>query len=294
MKYSIDYEEEALTELGRQEMAKAALKLPIPSATLGPPVKIHILTGAKHWYQSAFCLWSFSAASGRAVIPFIFDDGSLKLEQLEALKRLFPKLRFMGASQTLERLDEFLPRSRYPSLRTQQEINPMFKKLLDIHAGETEWRLQMDSDILFFRNPEFLIDWHDMPSCSIHLKGVRNAYICSISDLGELAGQPVRQRVNAGLLGLRSIEIDWEQMEFWTERLLQNGGKPHLMEQTLYGLHLTGKSCIALDPQDYVLLPEPPEAYECKAIMHHYIVHSKRWHFQRNWRCFCTGNIAVS
>jgi len=132
MIYSIDYQDEALTELGRQEMEKAVFKLPIPSATLGPPVKLHIVTGAKHWYQAAFCLWSFSPVSGRTVAPFIFDDGSLKLDQLEALQRLFPKLRF----QTLERLDEFLPRSRYPSLRSQQQINPFYKKILDIHSGE--------------------------------------------------------------------------------------------------------------------------------------------------------------
>jgi len=293
MRYSIDYEDEALTELGRQKMEKAAFKLPIPSAILGPPVKLHILTGTRHWYQTAFCLWSFSVVSGRRVIPFIFDDGSLKLEQLEVLKRLFPKLRFMGAQQTLDRLDEFLPRKHYPSLRTQQQINPMFKKLLDIHAGESDWRLQMDSDILFFRNPEFLINWHDRPNYSIHLKGIRNAYSCSISYLSELVGRPVRQRVNAGLLGLRSIEIDWEQMEFWTQKLLQNGGKPHLMEQTLYGLHLSENKCLALDPEEYVLLPEPPEVYECKAVMHHYIVHSRRWHFQRNWKRIFKENIAV-
>jgi len=293
MRYGIDYEEEALTELGRQEMEKAAFELPIPSATLGPPVKIHILTGANHWYQTAFCLWSFSAASGRTVMPFIFDDGSLKLEQLEALKRLFPKLRFIGASQTLERLDEFLPHSRYPSLRSQQKVNPMFKKLLDIHAGEKDWRLQMDSDILFFRSPDFLINWHDMPCCSIHLKGIRNAYSCSISYLSELAGQPVRQRVNAGLLGLRSIEIDWEQMEFWAQKLLQVGGKSKLMEQTLYGLHLTGNSAIALPPERYVLLPEPPEVHECKAIMHHYISHSRKWYLQRNWRRFFEDNLII-
>jgi len=274
-------------------METAAFKLPIPSATLGPPVKLHLLTGTKHWYQTAFCLWSFSTASGRIVAPFVFDDGSLKLEQLEALKRLFPNLRFMGASQTLERLDGFLPIKRYPSLRAQQQVNPMFKKLLDIHAGETDWRIQMDSDILFFRRPEFLINWYDMPNCSIHLKGIRNAYSCSIAYLAELAGKPVRQKVNAGLLGIRSIDIDWEQMEFWTKKLLQAGGKAHLMEQTLYGLHLTGNSCISLPSKDYVLLPEPSEVHECKAIMHHYIVHSRKWYFQKNWKVLIEGDLGI-
>jgi len=294
MRYGINDEEEALTELGRQEMEKAALKLPTPSATLGPPVKLHIVTGTKHWYQTAFCLWSFSAASGRTVAPFIFDDGSLKLEQLEALKRLFPKLRFMGASQTLERLDEFLPRRRYPSLRFQQEINPFYKKILDVHAGEKSWRLQLDSDILFFHCPDFLVEWHDSPTKPLHAQGIKNAYSSSISYLSELAGQPVRQRVNTGLLGLRGIEIDWEQMEFWSKKLVKDAGKPPLLEQTLWGLHLTGRECVVPNPEDYLLLPEPPEVHECKAIMHHYISHSRKWYFQQSWKHFSLENPDMS
>jgi len=290
LRYSSNPQDEALTELGRQEMEQAAYKLPVPSATQGPHVKIHILTGDKHWYQAAFCLWTFSATSGRVVAPFIFDDGSLKLEQIEALKRLFPRLKFMGASETLDRLDEFLPERRYPSLRAQQKINPMYKKILDIHAGEKEWRLQMDCDILFFHAPEALLKWHDSPDLSLYLRDIKDSYSCSIETLNSLARQPIISKFNAGLVGVRSIDVEWGKMEFWSKKIIAEGGPSHLHEQTLWALHFTEHDCVALDHKDYMLLPNPTECHECRAVMHHYVAQSRKWYFQKNWRRFIAGN----
>jgi len=280
----------SLTEKGGREMEQAAYRLPPPSPTKGPPVKLHILTGELHWYQAAFCLWSFAAASGRAVAPVIFDDGSLKLEHVEALKRTFPNLEFVGATQSLERLDAYLPDSHFPTLRAQHRVNPIYKKLLNIHVGQMEWRLQMDSDILFFRSPEFVLKWYDSPQAQLYLYDIKNAYSASIDYLSELAGRPVLQRVNAGLLGIRSVEIDWEQIEFWSKKLTVHGGSTHHVEQTLFALHLSDRECIFPDPKDYVLLPEPPEAIECKAVMHHYVAQARLWLLQRNWRRFIGEN----
>jgi len=275
---------------GGEEMELAAYHLPQPSPTKGPPVKIHILTGERYWFQAAFCLWSFAATSGRAVAPVIFDDGSLKLEHIEALKRTFPNLTFFGATESLERLDAYLPESHFPTLRAQHRVNPIYKKLLDIHVGEAEWHFQMDSDILFFRSPEFILKWYDSPQAHLYLRDIKNAYSASMDYLSELAGRPMLPQVNVGILGIRSVDIDWEQIEFWAKKLTAHGGSAHHVEQTLYALHLSDRECIYPDPKDYVLLPEPPEAVECKAVMHHYVAYAKLWHFQRNWRRFVVGN----
>jgi hypothetical protein len=31
-------------------------------------------------------------------------------------------------------------------------------------------------------------------------------------------------------------------------------------------------------------MPVPPEARDCRAVMHHYVAASKRWYFQHNWQ----------
>src|SRR4051812_40772243 len=78
------------TGQGRQEMEQAAHELPQLSSTSGAPVELHLLTGRRFWYQTAFCLWTLAFQSGRRVAPVIYDDGTLTAEFREPLEKLFP------------------------------------------------------------------------------------------------------------------------------------------------------------------------------------------------------------
>jgi len=276
-----------LTELGRQEMEAAAYTLAPPPSGCGNPVELHFLTGKKYWFQTAFCLWSFAAASKRPLAPVLFDDGSLSESYIEPLKRLFPTLRIITAAESLARLDQFLPESRYPSLRARRLVYPHLKKLLDLHVGQRGYRLQMDSDLLFFRSPDCLLDWHDNPQCPLHAEDVSNAYGYPLGMLAELSGYPnVPERVNAGLLGLRSEDFDWDKMEYWCRELLTRKGPSYYQEQAFLAMLLAGRECIVPAPSDYVILPKPPEALRCEAVMHHYVAESRRWYYPHNWRRF--------
>lgn len=272
------------TEAGRRDMEAAALTLPPPPPGEGAPVTLHLLTGRRFWYQTAFCLWSFASAAGRPLRPVLLDDGTLAADCVEPLRRLFPALRILSAADIEARLDAVLPQSRFPALRARRRDFPLLRKLLDPHAGESGWRLQIDSDLLFFRRPDRLIDWHDHPVRPLRAEDMANAYGYPIKLLDELAGRQIPERVNTGLLGLRSEEIDWERMEFWCRELLVRGGPQYYQEQALAALHLAGRDCVVPPPHDYVLLPTPPEALRCQAVMHHYVAHSKRWYFQYCWR----------
>lgn len=282
------------TEEGRHAMEAAAAHLPVlpPTPTGAAPVTLHLLTGSRFWYQTAFCLWSFARTVQRPLAPVIFDDGSLTAEFSAPLLRLFPAARIVSAPEILSRLDTDLPTSRFPSLRARRLEFPLLRKLLDPHVGLTGWRLLIDSDLLFFRRPGLLLDWLDDPLQPLHAEDIANAYGYPISLLGELAGRPVPERVNTGLLGLRSEDIDWERLEYWCEALLRRGGPQYYQEQALVALLLAGRECTVLPPADYVLLPRPPEALACRAVMHHYVAYSKRWYFQSNWRRFAPPNPA--
>ena len=275
-----------LTEQGRREMEIAAAHLstlpPLPAGAA--PVTLHVLTGRRFWYQTAFCLWSFARAAQRPVTPVILDDGSLTAEFSAPLLRLFPAARILSAADILGRLDAHLPATRFPSLRARRLEFPLLRKLLDPHAGLAGWRLLIDSDLLFFRRPTTLLDWHDAPALPLRAEDIANAYGYPLALLNELAGQPVAERINTGLLGLRSDDIDWDRLEFWCRSLLARGGPQYYQEQALVALLLAGRECVVPPPDDYVLLPQPPEALACRAVMHHYVAHSKRWYFQHGWR----------
>jgi hypothetical protein len=275
------------TRLGEAEMAEAARRLPpvpAPSEPAAPPVVMHLLTGRRYWHQTAFCLWTFARHSGRQLAPVILDDGTLSAEFADPLRRLFPLARVEGEKDIIARLDERLPAARFPFLRARRKEFPLLRKLTDLHAGLGGWRLFIDSDLLFLRRPDFLIDWHDRPDRPLRGEDVVTSYGYPLPLLAELAGRPVTERINTGTLGLRGDELDWERLEFWCRELQTRVGPHYYQEQALVALLLAGRDCAVPPPEDYVVLPSPPEALARRAVMHHYVAHSKRWYFQHNWR----------
>lgn len=271
------------TEAGRLEMEAAVPRL-VPTVGTGAPVTLYLLTGKKYWYQTAFCLWTFAHHSGRPLAPVIHDDGSLTAMQRDGLQRLFPATRFVSDTEAVATLDQALPAARFPFLRERRRAFALLRKITDIHAGQHGWRLFIDSDMLFFRRPDFLLAWHDAPDRPLRGEDIINAYGYRLELLAELAGRPVPERVNTGTLGLRSDAIDWDRMEYWCRELQTRVGPHYYQEQALIALLLAGVDCAVPPPQDHVVLPRPPEALAPRAVMHHYVAHSKRWYFQYRWR----------
>jgi hypothetical protein len=276
--------QERRTERGRLEMEAAALTLPPLLASPGRPLELHLLTGRRFWYQTAFCLWTLARHAGRPLAPVIYDDGSLTDEFRVPLARLFPATRFVPHSETIARLDEHLPDARFPALRERWLNYPNIRKLTDPHIGRTGWKLVLDSDLLFFRRPEFLLNWLDAPGRPLHAVDCETSYGYSRPLMNELAGAPVADLLNVGLTGLDSREIDWEKLEHWCRTLIAREHTSYYLEQALIAMLVAGRSCAIAPACDYVTLPQPPEVHDCRAVMHHYVAHSKRWYFQHNWR----------
>jgi hypothetical protein len=272
------------TETGRQEMEAAAAELPALPTSGPSQVAIHLLTGRRFWYQTAFCLWSLSKSSGRAVAPVIYDDGTLDDNVRAPLARIFPLARFIERSDCIRRLDEFLPVSRYPSLRERWTNYPHIRKLIDPHVGGGGWKLVSDSDLLFFRSPDFLLHWVDNPTAPLHAVDCETSYGYSRPLMDRLATRPVADLVNVGLTGLNSGELDWDRIEHWCSELLAREGTHYYLEQALVAMILAGRECSIAPARDYVTLPRKPEVQACQAAMHHYVAESKRWYFQQNWR----------
>jgi len=264
-------------------MESAAPRLPVLDGH-SPPLELHVVTGRRFWYQTAFCLWTFERHSGRRLQPTIYDDGTLTERFMIPLRRLFPQATFVTASETRARLDSCLPASRYPTLRDRWIHYPNIRKLIDVHAGRSGWKLVVDSDLLFFRRPSLLVDWLDDPSRPLHAVDVATSYGYSRQLLASLADRPVEDLVNVGLTGLDGDEIDWDQLEMWCRTLHEREGTHYYLEQALVAMMVAGRPCTVAPRREYVTLPDPAEAVECRAVMHHYVGNSKRAYFRDNWR----------
>ena len=158
-----------ITERHRREMEAAADRLPALPEFPGPaPVTLHLLTGQRFWYQTAFCLHSFARAARTTVQAEIYDDGSIDAACAGRLHRLGPNLHLHPAGEIQTKLDRHLPAEKYPVLRERWLHYPNLRKLTDVHLGSTGWKLVLDSDLLFFRRPTLLLDWLAAPDRPLH------------------------------------------------------------------------------------------------------------------------------
>jgi hypothetical protein len=270
---------------GMTEMTEAAAALPIPQAADGlPPLRPHLLTGARFWDQTAFCLWTLARRSGRRLAPVIHDDGSLADPHRESLRRLFPEAEFPTQASTIARLDALLPEARYPRLRERWRNYPNIRKLLDVHAGSSGWKLVLDSDMLFFRRPDELIAWMDAPSRPLHAVDCAESYGYRRPLMQALAGAPIAPLVNVGLCGLDSSGIDWDRMEAWITTLERAQGQSYYLEQALTAMLTAGQDCTVLEAGRYVTMPSRSECLAPSVVLHHYVDMSKRWYFTHCWR----------
>ncbi|MBW7895545.1 MAG: glycosyl transferase [Opitutaceae bacterium] len=284
--------EQRRTERGKMQMELAASQLPVLPTGTGPAIELHLLTGRKFWYQTAFCLWSFARQAGRPLHPVIYDDGTLESVHRDALSRLFPSTQFIAQREAIARLDQWLPADRFPVLRERWQNYPNIRKLIDPHIGSQGWKLVIDSDLLFFRRPDLILSWCDQPERPLHAVDCETSYGYTRNLMNELAGTPVADLVNVGLTGLESSSLDWEKLEHWCSVLITRERTNYYLEQALIAMLTAGRACTIAPAADYVTLPIEPEASDCRAVMHHYVAGSKRHYFQQNWRRLLTDRTA--
>ena len=273
------------TERGRSEMEVAAAHLPpLPNFPGSPRVTLHVLTGKRYWYQTAFCLSSFAQHAQVGIDVEIYDDGSVDPGLVEQIKSFAPRARAHPHAEIVARLHEHLPEASFPALHERWRNYPNIRKLINPHLGFSGWKLVIDSDLLFFRRPDFILEWLRAPDRPLHAVDCEESYGYPRKLLENLAGAPLPALVNVGLCGWRSEDLDWNELERWCRKLTMDYRPSYYLEQALVVMLSAQHACAIAPTADYVTLPRPPEAIECRAVMHHYVAESKRWYFQRNWR----------
>lgn len=267
------------------QMEKAAYRLkPVESDALADPQEIHFLTGRKFWYQTIFCAYSMAQNTKINLRPVIYDDGSLEKKYQDEILRIFPDAKMILKQEIQERLEEYLQQSKFPYLRERRLNYPNMKKLTDIHAGLSGWKLVLDSDMLFFRSPTFLLDWLKSPQQPCHMVDVESAYGYSEALMASLTQAEIPEQLNVGICGFKSDDIDWEQLEFWCKTMIEQEGTHYYQEQALTMMLMAGKSCAVAFSQDYIVMPGREEVIQPKAVLHHYVADSKPWYFRYGWK----------
>jgi hypothetical protein len=267
----------------KHQMEAAAHQLPSLTPTPNPD-RIYFLSGRQFWYQTCFCAYSMVMRSGVYFRPVIYDDGSLTEADAAAIRRIFPDAEIIAAAVTKAKLDQHLPSSQFPTLRSRRLEYFNLRKLTDIHINSQGWKLVLDSDMLFFRQPEFLLNWLASPQQPCYMVDVETAYGYSNELMCRLAGATIPDKINVGICGLQSESIDWEELEYWCKTMIESEGTHYYQEQAMAAMLIARQPSAIAPAQDYILMPSQAEAQTPQAVMHHYVANSKPWYFRYGWK----------
>jgi hypothetical protein len=274
----IDYSEQ-------REMQKAVCNLkPIERIQKKGFIEVHFLTGKRFWYQTIFCAYSLAQHIEYSVRPIIYDDGSLEKQHQDEILRIFPDAKIILEVEIEEYIDKYLPQSRFPCLRERRINYPNIRKVIDTHVGSQGWKLVLDSDMLFFRTPNVLLEWLESPQQPCHMVDVETSYGYSRDLMTELAQSEISEQINVGICGLKSEDIDWEKLEYWCKTMIDQQGTHYFQEQALVAMLMAGKSCTVASASDYIVMPGRDEVIQPKAVLHHYVADSKPWYFRYGWK----------
>lgn len=279
------------TERQRVEMEAAATTLPaLPEFPGAQAAALHLMTGRRFWYQTVFCLHTFAAHAKANVQAEIYDDGSIDETCAARLRALGPGIRIHFIGELRAQLEKHLPRAQFPVLRERWDNYPNIRKLIDVHLGSRGWKLVIDSDLLFFRRPDFLLTWLARPDRILHAVDSTESYGYSRRLMRELAGAEIPPLVNVGLCGLRSEDLNWVELERWCTTLHARERTNYYLEQALVAMLAARTTCAIAPAADYITLPSRPEISHPTAVMHHYVDTTKRGYFREGWRHFMTSH----
>ena len=265
-------------------MEKAAINLPaVQSHSNGLP--LYFLTGKNYLYQTLFCIQSLNKCSSEHFKFILVDDGTFSPEIISQIKRQLPGAEIIIAGIIEKNLEAVLPKDKFPVLHHKRSEYPHIKKLTDVHTiPGNSWKIVLDSDMMFWDNPDELIAWLKHPDKPVHMVDCEESYGYPHKLMEQLAGAIVASKLNVGIIGLESDVIDWQMLENWIIKLETTGGKSYYLEQALSTMLVAGCDCLVLNKDKYIVNPGNDTILNAHGTLHHYVDLSKKGYYTKAWR----------
>jgi hypothetical protein len=227
-----------------------------PLAAGEGPIELHMLLHHQRALEGIWAIYSFAHFTGMRCQVFIHSDGSLTVNDVARLQSVMPGAHVISPHYADSRV---VPRLRELGLLLSIKFREQLifaRKLFDpFFFGDHTNLFLLDSDVLFFRRPDELIEGingrgeRELTSLYSPDNGCR--YCLSPATLLSLLGQeciadfnPGVVRTNRSVLNLEAIETYLQRPEFWG-----NSSRPHYYgELTLWAMLLTQTEAQKLPP----------------------------------------------
>ena len=200
------------------------------------PVPVHLLTSADDWLLAAWMLASWFHFTGQNWRVTVHDDGTLPPNAARTFARLFRGVRIVArdeADATMERL-----LTPFPFCADFRKSHRRALKVFDLpHFAESEQVLVFDSDLLFFRRPNEILDWVASASeeCWFNEDLQEGSLINAREAASELQVE-LWPRVNSGLCLLQKSALDLDLCDRALAETSILRGPVEKIEQTLLAL----------------------------------------------------------
>lgn len=241
-------------------------------------LNIAVLSGKKHWYQTIFMLKSlFINYTTRATIT-VLDDGSMDEQFINKINIQLPGVNVITAKEQDEIFTSQLPVANFPYIHQAAKFHPMFRKLFQLRIALKGYQLYLDSDLIFYDFPDFIAESveNKRPIYMTDKEGVYfydKAFLQSLLDNGNI----LRDRVNAGIVGLNSDCINWKAVEDWTKELINSQGPHFFLEQAVTALIMSQLPSEGT-PSEYIIDPSKTMVINSKGKLHHYVGSERDWY----------------
>ncbi len=181
-------------------------------------------------------LRSLEYHTGRLWAPFIHEDGSLTEQDVARLRSHFPDARIVRRTDADRELHELL--APFPACRESRRKHNWFLKNFDTwHYALHDRYIVIDSDIVFFRRPDKMMDWIANGDDSVWvMEDTREKYALPREQIEALLGFPLWKKVNSGLDLMPRAAFNLPLAEKYFELCGPRARDFHFLEQTFFAV----------------------------------------------------------
>jgi hypothetical protein len=278
------YRNYRITMKGNEKMRSAAKYLPVHRVDPdGLPV--YFLTGKNYIHQTLFCINSLLKVSGEKYHFFLVDDGTFTQEITDLVAQKLPGCTIIDALQISGNLEKYMNEDEFPVLRHKRKVYPHIKKITDIHTiPPFGWKLVMDSDMLFWKEPIAVDQWLRQPDQPVYMVDCAESYGYSPGLMQQLSGKRIPDFLNVGIIGLDGSKLRWEDIEMWVRELEEKEGRSYYLEQALSAMIVGEQQSTVLNIEEYKVNPGISDLENKRNVLHHYVDLSKQIYYQEAWK----------
>ncbi|MCK4872329.1 MAG: hypothetical protein KAS72_06360 [Phycisphaerales bacterium] len=268
---------------------RIALAAPIMTQPADAPDErspaVHCMCGRAGVIEAIWSLTSFYRFAEVDWPLVIHGDGSLRPTDVEMIHKHFPRADVITRTQADAAMQPIL--EDHPHCRLLRSRHVFGLRLLDSEQlCLKRTRINIDTDVLFFRKPTELLDLavqHDEPNVFNREVGAAG-YAVKGEAIAAVAGRPVPDEINAGLAILRRGTFPLDELE----DLLAAGAEhwdTYLQEQTLTAVcsvRRAGDRGVVFLPERYQCDDRQPLVFDAAA--RHYYILARRLYYAQGLR----------